>query len=230
MMHIELSAEKPTFSRRGNHCKTRIDYTDSSLVLLVKQLHESQWTQVSSSSEVSPLRCCLCATIFENLPSLDDHIRAEHYSLVCTVCDKTLWSKPDVNLHKHKYHGTLSEKEQHPLAQVHRNDHHEAPAREMLNEATAIIATLTCNLCNHLFTTKHTLQDHNRSQHGADATFKCSRCDKLFSSKSDLEQQALSQHVRRTHGLPTPQFQPSHTFIDPVILAANPTHPAQEAV
>ena len=60
-------------------------------------------------------------------------------------------------------------------------------------------ATLTCNLCNNLFKTKITLQDHISDQHGVDATFMCSKCDNLFSSNSDLE-----QHIRAYHSLQEP--------------------------
>ena len=120
---------------------------------------------------------------FENLPSLDDHIRAEHYSLVCTVCDKTLRSKPDVNLHKHKYHGTLSEKEQHPLAQVHRN---EAPVREMLNEATT---NIRCDVCGSESETENDLVTHIVTHH---QQLQLTNSDNTATNTSDAPTKSIS--------------------------------------
>ena len=114
--------------------------------LIARQHGDSHWNQVSSF-----IFCHLCALTFANLVTLDGHIRAEHPSLHCELCDKTLRSKPDLNLHNHKYHcghdsdsNISTEAEDCQSRMLHQEDNH---ARDGLVKEIPEAHKTQCDTC-----------------------------------------------------------------------------------
>ena len=176
-----------------------------------------------STRQYGQFNCNICKENCENLTKLARHISATHPSLRCLHCDSILLSKPDLNLHLHRWHNSRDNTD-HPEEAL--LDNHEPrltiepslvnAVDDLHTEATA--SSYSCALCKKLFPShellnSHLQQDHNilspahcvvcenvflneaeLDRHTTEVHFCCNMCGKRFSSTKDLTDHARSHH------------------------------------
>ena len=77
---------------------------------LMSSLSNESPTNSPASTPIRPtFSCNLCDHRCLDLSSLDEHVETTHPSLLCEECGKTLRSKPDLNLHRHRQHNQTME-------------------------------------------------------------------------------------------------------------------------
>ena len=63
--------------------------------------------RASQSNKATAFFCNICRKKFRDLTCLDVHIRANHRSLECSLCSKTLRSQPELNHHQYIHHSPV---------------------------------------------------------------------------------------------------------------------------
>ena len=130
MEHEYENATKEAFEKLIESVSNSIQHATSSLVerqdafelksanrvdSLLKQISSLSYSlqQTSIAAETartvplpqpSTVACNICKNMFFQLSELDIHIKANHPNLHCDLCDKTLCSQPDFNVHCNRYH------------------------------------------------------------------------------------------------------------------------------
>ena len=124
--------------------------------------------------------CYLCPHSFHSLSSLDEHIVANHPSMLCEECGQTLRSKPDLYLHQHRHHSQTLEHASSVLC---------SPDRDCPGP--------TCDSSEQYHTVLS--ENANEIQQSSDRIpcLVCDKCDSTFHCNSDLD-----NHINSHHTLP----------------------------
>ena len=152
------------------------------------------------------ITCNICKNVFGDLSELDEHIRANHRSLHCNLCERTLRSQPDYNIYKNRYHSTGN-------------------TTDVSMDDAYISSQSICSICKKHFPCSGDLEDHMERDHGNIDTatsssqsgsshqvyhsnhvlgqphpeiYCCYKCDLLFTAHKDLV-----THVQTIHGVST---------------------------
>ena len=92
--------ERLSVSSEGISCTTGLaSDVPSPPSTSVTEHSDDAGNSASSSTTASKVSCNFCAKTFVSITSLDSHIVKHHEALQCTICGKTLRSKPDLYLH-----------------------------------------------------------------------------------------------------------------------------------
>ena len=153
-------------------------------------------SQHSSRAESPPsiscrgLPCNVCNRMFYTLSELDVHIEADHKSLICQYCGKTLRSRPDYNYHKHKYH-----------SKIENLDPSRSETLSLCNDQPhQIPQVLSCTKCGCELNCIEALRNHRTSCHGptstpvTDQSFTCFYPDQASPQEQDSEVEVLKVH------------------------------------
>ena len=121
--------------------------------------------------------CYLCPHSFHSLSSLDEHIVANHPSMLCEECGQTLRSKPDLYLHQHRHHSQTLEHASSVLCSPDRDcpgptcdssEQYHTVLSENVNEiqqSSDKIPCLVCDKCDSTFHCNSDLDNHIKSHH-----------------------------------------------------------------
>ena len=143
---------------------------------------------------LSSINCNSCRTVFPQLSELDDHIRENHPYLHCNLCEKTLRSKPDLNIHNSRYHSTVTTYSHHSQDRnmdhyLQNNTNHIVQPRFHPN-----VRTYCCYKCDLLFIAHKDLVAHVQTKHSVRTPQTCFVCESIFTTP-----EILSSHMRAHH-------------------------------
>ena len=191
-------------------------------ILITKQLGTPSYSPSSPTELVrapwicpdkaTVFSCNICNQSFKGLALLDNHIRASHLSLHCSLCDRTLRSKPDLNYHHHKLHSSvnpvnddvdistassvpdnqcnlskaMSENKEVNYLNIESAELESSPAYLVMSESFNL-RQHKCTPCDELFECKEMLITHMSQQHYISSFYTCQKCEKAFENREFLD-------------------------------------------
>jgi KRAB domain-containing zinc finger protein len=137
-------------------------------------------------------KCNLCDTVFQNVPSIVDHIKSAHSNMhpfSCVQCGKSFKSRHYLKSHE-EIHNINTNHKCHLCGVLCKQK------SNLFKHIKTVHSTLTpykCDQCDKSFKGKNCLNRH-KLIHNPESKFKCHLCDASFKQRG-----GRSRHVKRVH-------------------------------